>query len=90
MRTAPVLGSKAWFGPRRLGWGLSPVSPEGWAVTAVAVAAIIVVTALTRHHWWLSVLVVIVLLAVVFLKGTSPGGPQQWQEYQARKNGRDT
>jgi hypothetical protein len=90
MRTAPVLGSKAWFGPRRLGWGLSPVSPEGWAVTAVAIAAIIAVTALTRHHWWLSVLVVIVLLAVVFLKGTSPGGPQQWQEYQASKNGRDT
>ena len=90
MRTAPVLGSKAWFGPRRLGWGLSPVSAEGWAVTAVAIAAIIGLAALGRHHWWLSLLVVIVLLAVVFLKGTSPGGPEQWREFQASKNGRGT
>ena len=90
MRTAPVLGSKAWFGPRRLGWGLGPVSPEGWAVTAVAIAAIIGLAALGKHHWWLSLLVVIVLLAVVFLKGTSPGGPEQWREFQASKNGRGT
>jgi hypothetical protein len=29
---------------------LSPVSPEGWAVTAVAIAAVICVAALTRQR----------------------------------------
>jgi hypothetical protein len=90
MRIEPVLGRKAWFGPRRLGWGLSPVSPEGWTVTAVAIAAVVVLAVVAKHHWWLSLLVVLVLIILTFLKGTSPGGPKQWQEYQAAKNGRDT
>lgn len=34
MRMNPLIGTKAWFGPRRLGWGLSPVSVEGWVATA--------------------------------------------------------
>src|ERR1019366_1097023 len=25
VRTAPLIGRKAWFGPRRFGWGLDPV-----------------------------------------------------------------
>jgi hypothetical protein len=49
MRTEPVLGRKAWFGPRRLGWGLSPVSPEGWTVTAVAIAAVVVLAVVAKH-----------------------------------------
>jgi hypothetical protein len=86
MRTRPLVGRKAWFGPRRLGWGLSPASPEGWAVTAVAIAAVICVAALTRHSWWITLVVVAALLCVVFLKGTSPGGPRAWEEYQAQRD----
>ncbi len=33
--------SKAWFGPRRLGWGASPRRWEGWAVTLAFVALMI-------------------------------------------------
>jgi Domain of unknown function (DUF222) len=51
MRTRPILGRKAWFGPRRMGWGLSPVTPEGWAVTLVAVMAAVCVAALTHDRW---------------------------------------
>lgn len=31
---------KPWFGPKRYGVGLSPVSWEGWALTAAYVAAL--------------------------------------------------
>jgi hypothetical protein len=78
MRTRPLVGRKAWFGPRRLGWGLPPVSPEGWAVTAVAVVAIVCIAGLARHgERWLVLVVIAAMLAVTFLKGTSPGGSQQ-------------
>jgi len=29
---------KGWFGPRRIGWGVSPRSWEGWVVTAIFIA----------------------------------------------------
>lgn len=84
MRTKPLLGRKVWFGPRRMGWGLSPVTPEGWVVLLVAVAAIICVAALVRP--WVAFVVVAALILVIFLKGTSPGGSQEWEEYQAQKH----
>jgi hypothetical protein len=89
MRTRPILGRKAWFGPRRMGWGLSPVTPEGWTVTLVAVVVAVCVAALT-HDRWVALVVVVALLAIVFLKGTSPGGSREWEEYQAEKDRRDT
>jgi MFS-type transporter involved in bile tolerance (Atg22 family) len=86
VRTKPLIGRKAWFGPRRLGWGLSPVSAEGWVVTVVAAAGAIVLATLLRRERWTALLVVVVLLVIVFLKGTSPGGPREWDEFQASKN----
>jgi hypothetical protein len=86
MRTKPLLGRKAWFGPRRMGWGLSPVSAEGWAVTAAAIAAAAGLAVTDRRHPWPALLVVAVLLVIVFLKGTSPGGPRAYEEFQASKN----
>jgi hypothetical protein len=85
MRTKPLLGRKAWFGPRRMGWGLGPASAEGWAVTAVAVAAAAWLAATDDHRVWPSLLAVAVLLVIAFVKGTSPGGPREWDEFQASK-----
>ncbi len=31
---------KGWFGPKRIGWGVSPRSWEGWLVTLVFVAGL--------------------------------------------------
>jgi hypothetical protein len=91
MRTKPLLGQKAWFGPRQLGWGLSPVSAEGWVVTAAAAAATVGLAVADRRDRWTaliarkSAIVVIPLVVIVFLKGTSPGGPRAWEEFQASK-----
>ncbi|HXL92949.1 MAG TPA: hypothetical protein VN969_28810 [Streptosporangiaceae bacterium] len=82
MRTKPLVGGKAWFGPRRLGWGLSPVTAEGWAVLVTGIGAAIALSAIVRHAAWLGLIVVAVTLGVVFLKGTSPGGPNAWQEFK--------
>lgn len=86
MRTKPLLGQNAWFGPKRLGWGLSPVSSEGWALSAVAVVSALGLAATAGRYRWTSVLPVIVLLVIVFLKGTSPGGPREWQQFQDSRN----
>jgi hypothetical protein len=84
-----VVGRKAWFGPRRLGWGLSPIAPEGWAVTLVALAAAAGLAVLARHDRWAALALVAALLVIVFLKGTSPGGPREWEEFRARQDRQD-
>jgi hypothetical protein len=83
MRTKPVIGTKAWFGPRRLGWGLGPVSPEGWVVTAGGVAVAIVAASVDRRTRWIGLVVAAVVVLIAFLKGTSPGGRREWEEFNA-------
>ena len=40
---------------------------------------------------WLSMVVVAVMLAVIFRKGTSPGGPDEWHEFRGvRDSNRDS
>jgi hypothetical protein len=86
VRTKPLIGRKAWFGPRRFGWGLAPVTAEGWAVVVIAIAAVVVLTTADRHSRWLGLIALAVLLIFTFLKGTSPGGPGAWEEFQASRN----
>jgi hypothetical protein len=74
--------------PQADGLGLVSRLPEGWAVPLVAVAAIICVVALTQP--WITFVVVAALIIVIFLKGTSPGGAKEWEEYQPQKHRRDT
>jgi hypothetical protein len=88
VRSAPLLGTKAWFRPHRIGWGLGPASIEGWLVTAVAVLA----GRLARRWPKGSVkrnLPAAVLVAIALLKGTAPGGPRAYRAYrQARRHQR--
>jgi hypothetical protein len=32
---------RLWFGPKRIGWGWSPRSWEGWLVVGLSVAAVV-------------------------------------------------
>jgi hypothetical protein len=75
VRTKPVIGQKVWFGPRRLGWGLEPVSIEGWIVTVIMVVLSVAARRDSRAKSAASVAVPL-LVATAVLKGTTPGGPK--------------
>jgi hypothetical protein len=80
------VGHAVWFGPRVGGWGWSPVNAVGWAVLGIGIAAILALAFAFPHMWWVSLLAVVAMLTVIFLKGTSPGGREQWREFQASRN----
>lgn len=82
MRTRPLIGRKAWFGPRRFGWGLSPVTAEGWAVTVIGLAIGIALIATVSAARWVGFIVMAAVVAVAFLKGTSPGGSAAWSAWR--------
>jgi hypothetical protein len=65
----------AWFGPKRWGWGWSPVSWQGWAVTVgFAVISQILKQVLPRRRATLVTLgMVVAFLGVVVLTGDAPG-----------------
>ena len=66
-----------WFGPRRFGWGWSPVSPEGWVITAaIAVVGMVASRALRgRPFSQLGVALVTTsaLVLIAMATGTRPG-----------------
>ena len=83
MRTRPLLGRKAWYGPTRGGYGHSPASPEGHAAALVAIAAVY----LGQAGQVLAAMVVMAaLVIIVFLKGTPAGGAREPKEFQARRD----
>jgi hypothetical protein len=75
MRTEPLVGKKVWFGPRRFGWGLDPVSIEGWLVVATMVLLSVRGPKEGRARV-VTRFVTAALAVTAFLKGTSPGGPK--------------
>lgn len=70
--------TKAWFGPKRtLGWGWTPVSWEGWAVTGVLVVPVIAGNVIWQGQHVIGPLVALLAayFCVVLLTGDPPGGP---------------
>ncbi len=43
---------RGWFGPKIIGWGASPASWEGWAVTGVFIMALVVSGILFQDKPW--------------------------------------
>ena len=87
MRTRPLIGRKLWFGPRRYGWGWSPVCWQGWAaiVGAGLAASAPALWVDRRDGKWTTagaLLVAAALIVVASLKGTPPGGPGKWREFR--------
>jgi hypothetical protein len=44
-----VTGGRAWFGPKRVGFGIRPQTWQGWLVMAIITAAIILLAVLLSH-----------------------------------------
>jgi hypothetical protein len=74
VRTTPLIGRKAWFGPRRVGWGLAPVSVEGWLVTLAFTALALTTRKRTVAPRWIRFPILGGFLVLLLLKGTTPGG----------------
>lgn len=74
-----MITKRPWFGPKRyFGWGWTPVTWEGWAVTAIFLVIVIA----GRVHFgaglpgFVSIfLCLAVYLGIIVLTGTRPGGP---------------
>ena len=64
---------KAWFGPKRVGWGLSPRSWQGWLTIAAFVAAFWVSLSVW-HSILAGVACLAALAAVILLTSDPPGG----------------
>lgn len=54
----PGGGKRPWFGPKRIGWGYSPRTWQGWLVSALMVAAIIIAGAVGKGKPWFFIVVV--------------------------------
>jgi hypothetical protein len=74
-----MITKRPWFGPKRyFGWGWTPISWQGWLVSALFLVAAIT----CRVHFGtgpagiLAVVVCLfVYLGIIVLTGTKPGGP---------------
>jgi hypothetical protein len=65
-------GPRAWFGRKRFGWGLRPVSWQGWLITVVyLIAAYAAARLLATHHVGLFVGVLVVVTAAYIVVALS-------------------
>jgi hypothetical protein len=72
----PRITRTSWFGPKRLGWGWSPASWQGWAVTAGFVVVVGVAMRITHRSAAgiaAAVAALAVFLLICFLTGDPPG-----------------
>jgi hypothetical protein len=83
MRTSPLVGRKAWFGPRRVGWGLEPVSTEGWLVTVAFAALAFLVRRTKLNSRWVRYGMAAGFLLFALLKGSAPGGAGARVDFEA-------
>ncbi len=64
-----------WFKPKRYGYGATPVTWQGWAVTLAAVAAMVAVSLFLRlterHYWALAVMLAFDAAAIIALATVS-------------------
>ena len=58
------MAPRVWFGRKTFGWGLKPVSWQGWALTALyLLLALVLARTLAAHHMALFVIALVVLTA---------------------------
>lgn len=71
----PPLTRRPWFGPRRFGWGWTPVTWQGWVVSLVFIAATLAAAWLLSSTLRTKVIIalVVALLVTSYLTGGAPG-----------------
>jgi hypothetical protein len=66
---------EAWFGPRRGGWGWTPVRPVGWLIALLGLVAVVVAaTVLNGAAKAIGIVgVLLVVGAICWITGGPPG-----------------
>jgi len=69
------LTERPWFGPKRFGWGWTPVAWQGWLVVVAFLAAVVLSGLYLAGAARAAVVValIVVLTLVAWLTGDSPG-----------------
>jgi hypothetical protein len=69
------LTERPWFGPKRFGWGWTPVTWQGWLVVVAFLAAVVLSGFYLAGAARVAVVVVliVVLTLVAWLTGDAPG-----------------
>lgn len=71
-----MITKRPWFGPKRFGWGWTPISWEGWLVTAFVLAVTIAASVAFGRSavtFYVTGAAVGALVAVCWLTGIPPG-----------------
>lgn len=83
------LTKKAWFHKRRIGWGVSPASLEGWLVT---IGFIIIAPLVGMHYseesitrYAILTATVFIFIAIILLTGESPGS-ELWDKLKKKND----
>ena len=65
---------KAWFGPKKVGWGLSPKSWEGWLATLIFIVMVTLDVSLLKDFRVSGVVILVILFIILsILTGSKPG-----------------
>lgn len=62
-----MIVKRGWFGPKRIGWGASPVRWQGWAATGVFVFAMLATGNVFRTEPWVWIAMAAEVLAFTVL-----------------------
>jgi hypothetical protein len=79
---------KAWFGKKIIGWGIRPVSLEGWLVTFVFLIAIVTNLAYnkkTATDYAILAVILIIFFIIARLTGDAPGS-EAWDKLKNKNN----
>ena len=66
------MAGRPWFGPKRYGWGFTPISWQGWVLTGAYVVAVFVLAITLAApqpwiFWTLLVLATVAFFLIAFL-----------------------
>lgn len=70
-----MITRKPWFGPRRFGYGWTPITPEGWLTAGAAIVCVIASIAVLPVAWKVpaSLIISVMLCGVCWLTSGPPG-----------------
>ncbi len=71
--------NRAWFRPKRFGWGMTPVTWQGWALTVGCLVAVIALMRSPLPDWVRGGGAILVLAGLIIVAARRTEGPLRWR-----------